>query len=100
MLLLLLKTKCRAKMVYPKRIHVGSRENAMQCVKCAVKTGTFLFWASLYMLVMKLTIFKTSVKTPTEDWLDASDNYTKWMVIVVLNKFGFGKYLLSVFYLL
>ncbi|GBP68709.1 Carbohydrate sulfotransferase 11 [Eumeta japonica] len=68
-----------------KRIHLGSRQKALQCIKCSAKTGTFLFWATLYLLVMRLTIFKSHVKTKTEDWSAVPDNYTKWLGPVIGN---------------
>lgn len=39
-----------------------------------------LFWASLYMIVMKMTIFKSSTNAPVKDWSVVPDNYTKWLV--------------------
>ncbi|XP_011565274.3 carbohydrate sulfotransferase 11 [Plutella xylostella] len=48
---------------------------------CGAKTVAFLFWASIYLFVMKHTIFKGQVTTPTDDsqtYLAYPDNYSQF----------------------
>ncbi|XP_050671190.1 carbohydrate sulfotransferase 11 [Leptidea sinapis] len=63
-----------------KRIRPRIQINAIYCLRCAAKTITFLFWATLYVVVMKMTILKNSENTPAKDWSVTPDNYTKWLL--------------------
>ncbi|XP_028040604.1 carbohydrate sulfotransferase 11 [Bombyx mandarina] len=63
-----------------KRLRARIKTKAYHCLRCGAKTATFIFWATLYMIVMKMTIFKSNTTTvPVKDWAIPPDNYTKWM---------------------
>ncbi|XP_028167073.1 carbohydrate sulfotransferase 11-like [Ostrinia nubilalis] len=59
-----------------KRFRTRLKTKGFYYLRCGAKTATFVFWAALYMAVMKMTIFKTSVNTPI---VREPDNYTKWL---------------------
>ncbi|XP_026730042.1 carbohydrate sulfotransferase 11-like isoform X2 [Trichoplusia ni] len=63
-----------------KRFRARIKTKAFQYLRCGAKTATFLFWATLYMIVMKMTILKSNVNTPVKDWAIVPDNYTKWLL--------------------
>lgn len=74
-------TSWRDKMIHSvKRFKSRVKINASYYLRCGAKTLTFLFWATLYFVVMKMTIFKSSVSSPPKDWETVPDNYTKWLV--------------------
>ncbi|XP_047020419.1 carbohydrate sulfotransferase 11 [Helicoverpa zea] len=63
-----------------KRLRSRIRSRAFVYLRCGAKTAAFLFWATLYMAVMKMTIFKSSVNTPpVKDWSALPDNYSMWL---------------------
>jgi hypothetical protein len=69
-----------------KRLRLKLKTKGFQYLRCGAKTVTFLFWATLYMLVMKVTIFKSNTSTPVvRDWSMVPDNYTKWLVISLVD---------------
>lgn len=51
------------------------------CVRCGAKTAALLFWVSLYMVVMKMTVFKSTADTTVKDWSIMPDNYSGWQVM-------------------
>ncbi|KAI5636389.1 sulfotransferase family domain-containing protein [Phthorimaea operculella] len=53
--------------------------NILQCLACCVKFCTFVFWASLCLMAMKLTLFRSSAPV-VKDWSYLPDNYTKWLL--------------------
>ncbi|CAH2075178.1 unnamed protein product, partial [Iphiclides podalirius] len=63
-----------------KRYRTRIKTNAYHCLSCGAKTSAFLFWATLYIVVMKMTIFKSSGGNQTKDWSAVPDNYTKWLL--------------------
>ncbi|XP_053602588.1 carbohydrate sulfotransferase 11-like isoform X2 [Plodia interpunctella] len=64
-----------------KRVRSKIRTRLYQYLRCGVKTITFLFWAALYMVVVKITLFKSDSNTPVvKDWSMVPDNYTKWLL--------------------
>ncbi|KAL4708385.1 hypothetical protein ACJJTC_019621 [Scirpophaga incertulas] len=64
-----------------KRLRLKLKTKGFHYIRCGAKSLAFLFWATLYMLVMKETIFKRNVKTPVvQDWSMEPDNYTKWLL--------------------
>ncbi|KAM3962861.1 LOW QUALITY PROTEIN: carbohydrate sulfotransferase 11 [Aphomia sociella] len=64
-----------------KRLRTRMKTKAFHYLRCGAKTATFLFWATLYMVVMKMTIFKSNVSAPVvKDWSVVPDNYTKWLL--------------------
>ncbi|XP_073951161.1 carbohydrate sulfotransferase 11 [Choristoneura fumiferana] len=63
-----------------KRLRTRIKTKTSHYLRCGAKTLTFLFWASLYMIVMKMTIFKSSTNAPVKDWSVVPDNYTKWLL--------------------
>lgn len=64
-----------------KRLKAKLKTKGFYYLRCGAKTVTFMFWATLYMVVMKMTIFKSSANTPVvRDWSIVPDNYTKWLV--------------------
>ncbi|XP_041976125.1 carbohydrate sulfotransferase 11 [Aricia agestis] len=68
-------------MVYSlKRMQTRAKSKTYPCLRCGAKTITFLFWATLYMVVMKMTVFKSSGTVPAKDWSAVPDNYTKWLI--------------------
>ncbi|KAI8428547.1 hypothetical protein MSG28_007312 [Choristoneura fumiferana] len=66
-----------------KRLRTRIKTKTSHYLRCGAKTLTFLFWASLYMIVMKMTIFKSSTNAPVKDWSVVPDNYTKWLAPVL-----------------
>ncbi|CAH1644222.1 unnamed protein product [Spodoptera littoralis] len=56
------------------------------CVRCGAKTAALLFWVSLYMIVMKMTVFKSTEDTSVKDWSIIPDNYSGWQGAVPLTK--------------
>ncbi|XP_063379318.1 carbohydrate sulfotransferase 11 [Cydia fagiglandana] len=62
-----------------KRIRARIKTKTTHYLRCGAKTATFLFWASLYMVVMRMTIFKGSSEPPVKEWA-IPDNYTKWLL--------------------
>ncbi|XP_059048323.1 carbohydrate sulfotransferase 11 [Achroia grisella] len=68
-------------MLSVKRLRMKMKTKAFHYLRCGAKTVTFLFWATLYMVVMKMTIFKSNVTAPVaRDWSIVPDNYTKWLL--------------------
>ena len=64
-----------------KRFRARMKAKAFVYLRCGAKTAAFLFWASLYMIVMKMTLFKSSVNTKEKDWPKLSENCSKWTVM-------------------
>ncbi|XP_013188469.2 carbohydrate sulfotransferase 11 [Amyelois transitella] len=64
-----------------KRFRWRLKTKVFQYLRCGAKTITFLFWAALYMVVVKITLFKSDSSTPVvRDWAMVPDNYTKWLL--------------------
>ncbi|CAH2107501.1 unnamed protein product [Euphydryas editha] len=67
-------------MLFPsKRLRSRIKTKAFPCLRCGAKTVTFLFWATLYVVVMKMTILKNSKNHTVKDWSTVPDNYSKWL---------------------
>nr|XP_026486060.1 carbohydrate sulfotransferase 13 [Vanessa tameamea] len=67
-------------MIFPsKRLRSRIKTKAFPCLRCGAKTLTFLFWATLYIVVMKMTLLKSSGTQTPRDW-SIPDNYTKWLL--------------------
>ncbi|XP_047527411.1 carbohydrate sulfotransferase 11 isoform X2 [Vanessa atalanta] len=67
-------------MIFPsKRLRSRIKTKAFPCLRCGAKTLTFLFWATLYIVVMKMTLLKSSGNQTPRDW-SIPDNYTKWLL--------------------
>ncbi|XP_050343094.1 carbohydrate sulfotransferase 11 [Nymphalis io] len=67
-------------MIFPsKRLRSRIKTKAFPCLRCGAKTLTFLFWATLYVVVMKMTLLKNSGNQAPRDWA-IPDNYTKWLL--------------------
>ncbi|CAK1553536.1 unnamed protein product [Leptosia nina] len=67
-------------MLYPlKRFRSRINTKAYYCLRCGAKTVTFLFWATLYVVVMKMTLLKSNTASPGRDSSMVPDNYTKWL---------------------
>ncbi|XP_013178127.1 PREDICTED: carbohydrate sulfotransferase 11 [Papilio xuthus] len=63
-----------------KRFRARVKTKAFYCLRCSAKTAAFLFWATLYMIVMRLTVFKSGESKQAKDWSILPDNYTKWLM--------------------
>ncbi|XP_068630470.1 carbohydrate sulfotransferase 11 [Battus philenor] len=60
------------------RLRLKIKTNAFYCWRCSAKTGAFLMWATTYLIVMKMTIFKSGESNQVKDW-NIPDNYSKWL---------------------
>ncbi|XP_045493738.1 carbohydrate sulfotransferase 11 [Colias croceus] len=68
-------------MIYTvKRFRTRINTKVYYCLRCGAKTATFLFWATLYVVVMKMTILKGNGNAPAKDLALEPDNYTKWLL--------------------
>lgn len=63
-----------------KRFRSRIKTKVFPYLRCGAKTVTFLFWAALYVVVMKMTILKNTANTTVKDWSMVPDNYSKWLV--------------------
>ncbi|XP_045512825.1 carbohydrate sulfotransferase 11-like [Pieris brassicae] len=62
-----------------KRLRSRMNTKVYYGLRCGAKTVTFLFWATLYVVVMKMTLLKSNTSPPVKDSL-ILDNYTKWLL--------------------
>ncbi|XP_013141460.1 PREDICTED: carbohydrate sulfotransferase 11 [Papilio polytes] len=63
-----------------KRVRAKVKSKVFYCLRCGAKTAAFLFWATLYLIVMRLTVFKSGESKQVKDWSMIPDNYTKWLI--------------------
>ncbi|CAF4776847.1 unnamed protein product [Pieris macdunnoughi] len=61
-----------------KRLRSRMNTKVYYGLRCGAKTLTFLFWATLYVVVMKMTLLKSNTSPPVKDSI-ILDNYTKWL---------------------